>query len=63
MKVAGKILASAALYDFAGAAGRWAVGHLPKSLLYMPLNVWGKGRELPTPPKESFKQWYKANRK
>jgi len=63
MKVTGKILASAALYDFAGAAGRWAVGHLPKSLLYMPLNVWGKGRELPVPPKESFKQWYLKNRK
>ncbi|KAA6345346.1 hypothetical protein EZS27_007063, partial [termite gut metagenome] len=30
----------------------------PDKLLYLPLNVWGKGRELPAPPQQSFKQWY-----
>jgi len=63
MKAAGSLLASDCLYNLAGATGRWAVGHLPRFLLYMPLNAWGKGRELPIPPKQSFKQWYKKNKK
>jgi len=63
MRAAGKLLASDSLYNFAGATVRRAVSHLPRPLLYMPLNVWGKGRELPVPPKESFKQWYLKNRK
>jgi L-lactate dehydrogenase complex protein LldF len=30
-------------------------------LVYSRLNVWGKERELPEIPRESFKQWYKRN--
>jgi L-lactate dehydrogenase complex protein LldF len=26
------------------------------------LNVWGKNRNLPDAPKESFQQWYQKNR-
>jgi L-lactate dehydrogenase complex protein LldF len=34
---------------------------LPHRLLYVKLNAWGQGRELPAPPKQSFKQWYEKN--
>ncbi|MDR1372673.1 MAG: lactate utilization protein [Dysgonamonadaceae bacterium] len=58
MKVAGAVLASNFAYNTGGSFVRWAVGHLPRTLLYMPFNTWGRGRELPAPPKKSFKQWY-----
>lgn len=63
MKVAGEILASNASYNLMGKMARWGVKNMPRKLLYMPLNAWGKGRELPEAPKTSFKNWYKNNRK
>ena len=36
-------------------AGRW----MPRFLLYNRLNPWGKQRELPDFPKQSFREWYK----
>jgi L-lactate dehydrogenase complex protein LldF len=30
--------------------------------LYNPLNIWGKQRELPEAPKQTFHAWYKQNR-
>jgi L-lactate dehydrogenase complex protein LldF len=27
------------------------------------LNPWAKGREMPAAPKQSFRDWYKQNRK
>jgi L-lactate dehydrogenase complex protein LldF len=63
MKAAGYVLSGNRKYNLMGSLARWAVRHLPHALLYMPLNAWGKGRELPAPPKQSFKQWYKKNHK
>jgi len=60
MRGAGIILASNRLYNFAGWAARRAVALLPRKLLYMRLNAWGRGRELPAPPRESFKEWHKT---
>jgi len=59
MKIAGKILAGSKMYDFSGKMARWGIKNLPRKLVYNRLNVWGKERELPEVPKESFKQWYK----
>jgi L-lactate dehydrogenase complex protein LldF len=39
-----------------------ALKNLPKSLIYNPANVWGKQRDLPPVPNESFKEWVKKNR-
>ncbi len=61
MKSAGKILASNAWYNFSGRMARWVVKNLPRKLVYHPVNVWGKERELPAVPRESFKEWYKHN--
>lgn len=61
MKAAGKILASNSMYNFAGRMAHWGLKNMPRRVLYMPLNTWGIGRELPPVPRESFKQWYKQN--
>jgi L-lactate dehydrogenase complex protein LldF len=36
---------------------------LPPFLLYNPLNPWGKHRELPAVPSQTFRQWYLENRR
>ena len=61
MKIAGFFLSGNARYNFVGQMARSAIRLLPHSWLYLPINAWGKGRELPEPPKQSFKQWYKKN--
>jgi L-lactate dehydrogenase complex protein LldF len=63
MKVAGFFLSGNARYNFAGQIARWAVRYLPDGLLYMPANAWGRERELPAPPEQSFKQWHKKRNK
>jgi L-lactate dehydrogenase complex protein LldF len=60
-KFAGKILADSRYYNFFGKRMRWAINHLPRKVLYSRLNVWGKGREIPSVPEQTFKQWYKEN--
>jgi len=60
-KFAGKMLADSRYYNFFGKRMRWAINHLPRKVLYGRLNVWGKGRELPSVPEQTFKQWYKEN--
>ncbi|WP_284944404.1 lactate utilization protein B [Acidisoma cladoniae] len=63
MRVAGAVLASPTLYRLATAAARMAVRRLPRALLYNRLNGWGRDRELPTPPKESFAAWHARRKK
>jgi L-lactate dehydrogenase complex protein LldF len=60
-KLAGKILADSRYYNFFGKRMRWAINHLPRKVIYNRINVWGKGRELPSAPEKTFKQWYKEN--
>lgn len=59
IKVAEIILSRNRMYDFSGKMARWGIKNLPRKLIYNRLNVWGKERELPEIPKESFKKWYK----
>jgi L-lactate dehydrogenase complex protein LldF len=63
MKMTGFVLSGNKRYNFAGNIIRKMLRYLPEKLLYLPVNTWGKGRELPLPPKQSFKQWYLKNRK
>ena len=62
MKLAGAALSKPGLYDFFGSMARKALKVAPDSLVYSSLNTWGKQRDLPEPPKESFKEWYKKNK-
>ena len=63
MRAAGKVLASPKLYRAATEAAKGSIAHLPRALLYNPLNAWGRQREVPGAPKYTFRQWYLKNRK
>lgn len=45
-----------------GKIGRTALKFTPRFLVYNRLNQWGRDRELPTPPTQSFREWWKENR-
>jgi L-lactate dehydrogenase complex protein LldF len=62
MIAAGKILAHPALYRAAIASADNALRILPRFAVYNRLNTWGRGREVPAPPRETFHAWYKRNR-
>ncbi len=62
MRVAGKVLSRSGWYDFFGKLARRALRRMPRFLVYNRLNPWGRSRELPEPPKESFKEWYKRQK-
>jgi L-lactate dehydrogenase complex protein LldF len=55
MAVLGFILARPWLYRLAGKLARWIVPRLPRSLTYARYNAWGRQRELPAMPRESFR--------
>lgn len=44
-----------------GWLARTALRVLPKGAIYNPANAWGKARDLPTPPKDSFADWYRKH--
>ncbi|MBV8468142.1 MAG: lactate utilization protein [Burkholderiales bacterium] len=58
MKVAGQVLSSPKLFRAAVEVADTAVAKLPRAVLYNPLNVWGKQRELPEAPKQTFRDWF-----
>ena len=55
-------LSNPGVYQFAGKAGRWVMDKIP-FIVNNKLNPWYKQREMPEPPKQSFGEWYKKNRK
>lgn len=61
MKTMTWVLSFPALFTFAGKTGRWVMKNLP-FLVNNKLNPWYKEREMPVPPKESFRDWYAKNR-
>lgn len=56
------VLSSQAVYRFSGKIGRWFIRTMP-GLLSNHFNPWSHGRELPTAPMETFRDWYAKNRK
>lgn len=63
MKIANGIFSTPFAYKISGEMLRGALKILPEAIAYSSLNTWGKQRDLPEVPKESFKDWYKKNRK
>lgn len=59
LKSASWLMSHPTLFDLAGKVARKVVPLLPKSMLYTKSNVWGKNRDLPQMPKNSFKELYK----
>ncbi len=56
------VLANPVVFDFAGKAGRFVMKKAP-FMINNSLNPWYKQREMPAPPEESFREWYKKNGK
>ena len=62
MKAAGELLSRPTAYRAAVAAADAVLPLLPRFIIYNGLNAWGKHREVPHPPKQTFHQWHHANR-
>jgi L-lactate dehydrogenase complex protein LldF len=62
LKMATWLMCRPKLMDFAGFMARKMVPLLPRALVYSKFNLWGKNRELPPFPKNSFKELYKAKK-
>lgn len=58
MKLMAWVLGKPAVYQFAGKAGRWVMRNFPFITNNKLFNPWYKQREMPKPPKESFREWY-----
>ncbi len=58
MKIASWLMQQPMLFTLLGKIARKVVPILPKALLYNKFNVWGKERDLPKFPKNSFKELY-----
>ena len=58
----GKLLGMRRVYELGGWMMRIAL-RLPRPFVYNPLNIWGRQRDLPPPPAESFRAWYRRREK
>lgn len=61
MKMMSWLMQMPGMYRFVGKMARSIVPYLPRFMLYNRLNDWGKQRELPIIPKQSFREWMKQN--
>jgi L-lactate dehydrogenase complex protein LldF len=59
-KVAGWVLARSWAYRLAGRCLRWLLPKLPRALVRR--TAWGRQRELPEPPRETFRELYRRRR-
>ncbi|WP_419770903.1 MAG: lactate utilization protein B [Candidatus Marinarcus sp.] len=62
MKMTSWLMQHPMLFDIAGKVARKVVPLLPNFILYSKSNVWGKYREMPKMPKNSFKELYEKKR-
>ena len=62
MKGMAAVLSNSVVFDLAGKAGRFVMKKAP-FMVSNNLNVWYKQKEMPVPPEESFREWYKKNGK
>ncbi len=62
MKVTGRILSDPKAYRRTLVATDAAMEYLPRFLLYTRFNAWGKQREVPVTPDQTFHAWYLKNR-
>jgi L-lactate dehydrogenase complex protein LldF len=62
MNIMTTVLSNPVIYRFSGAFGRWLMKWMP-SLVNNRFNPWFKQREMPNPPAQSFRDWYKKNKR
>ncbi|MDA8743241.1 lactate utilization protein [Rubripirellula amarantea] len=63
MKAASLLFRHPRMFALMGKAGRTALRVLPRFATHNRFNTWTIARELPEPPRESFRDWYRQNRK
>jgi len=61
MKMLSWMMQAPRFYQFVGKTARRIFPYLPRFLVYNRFNAWGKQRELPDMPKQSFREWMKQN--
>jgi L-lactate dehydrogenase complex protein LldF len=61
MQLMAAILSNASWYRFSGSVGRWLMRKM-KFTVNNKFNLWYRQREMPEPPKESFRDWYQKNK-
>jgi L-lactate dehydrogenase complex protein LldF len=59
IKLAAAVLNRPWLYRMVGRLARSVLRILPRSLVYSRFNIWGRQRDLPPPPKQSFRELYR----
>jgi L-lactate dehydrogenase complex protein LldF len=57
------VMAWSGLYRFAGWLTRRLVPLVPRRLLYVRWNAWGRQRELPVMPRDSFRTLYRRRQR
>ena len=62
MRLLGFVLRFVWLYRLAGWLARHVMPLLPRAVVYARWNVWGRQRELPPMPKETFRERYRRLR-
>ena len=63
MKIVSAVLSRTWLFNLMGKCVRTSLRVLPRFMIYNPFNAWGKQRDLPDAPKESFRQQFAESRK
>ena len=63
MAAAAMLLSRPAVWRTSLAAANATLPHMPRFVVYNRLNLWGRERELPPTPQESFHAWWKKNRR
>ncbi|MGB5919142.1 lactate utilization protein B [Arcobacter sp.] len=62
MKITSWVMDHPTLFNIGGKIMRKVIPMLPDSIIYSKANVWGKQRDIPKMPKNSFKELYKQKK-
>ncbi|HEY5311761.1 MAG TPA: 4Fe-4S dicluster domain-containing protein, partial [Pirellulales bacterium] len=62
MKLASFVLRNTRIYEAAGRIARWLVPRLPRFMVHNRFNAWGRQREMPEFPAESFRELYRRRK-
>jgi L-lactate dehydrogenase complex protein LldF len=62
MRATSAVLGRPWLFRAAGAMARLGLRALPHGLTRRVAGAWGRARDVPEPPKQTFRAWYRANR-
>jgi L-lactate dehydrogenase complex protein LldF len=63
MKMMGAMFSKPMRFKVVGKMARWALRNLPKGIINSKPNIWGKQRDLPEGPIESFEEWFQKRKK